>query len=202
MFPEGSFDSQRKTIRTDGADLVVSNPNAGVRRRGRVDPEPAAGGDDGLLQLAHVPSDALREQITYQHTLPTFTLHKRKTAPDLLETAQVEDRVADQLARPVEGDESAPVGVLHVGPEQAQALQLRRRVRFVADPGGVDRRMLTQQESVSRTGPVPVHVDLLQPQSLRVGDPAQTDHLHQRLVPRHPGLERYGTTCQSKQEDL
>lgn len=49
--------------RTDGTDLVVSDPNSGMRRRRGVDAEPAADGDDGLLQLADVPSDTLRDQI-------------------------------------------------------------------------------------------------------------------------------------------
>lgn len=48
---------------TDGTDLLVSDPNSGVRRRGRLEPEPAADGDDGLLQLADVPANALRDQI-------------------------------------------------------------------------------------------------------------------------------------------
>lgn len=45
----------------DGADLIVSDPNAGVRRRRRFDAEPAADGDDRLLQLANVPTNTLLE---------------------------------------------------------------------------------------------------------------------------------------------
>ena len=55
--------------RTDGADLVVSDPDAGVRRRGRLDAEAAADGDDGLLQLADVPTDALRGRTQTHGTL-------------------------------------------------------------------------------------------------------------------------------------
>lgn len=88
----------------------------------------------------------------------------------------------------MEGDESSPVRPGHIGPQQAQLVQQGLGVGFVADPGGVDRRVLTQQQSVSRAGPVPVHVDLLQSQSLLIGDQAQADHLHQRLAAPHLGL--------------
>lgn len=114
---------------------------------------------------------------------------KTRTAPHLLEAAQVEDRVADQLSWPVEGDESSSVGAVNVGPEQTQAVQEGGGIGFVADPGSVDRRVLAQQQSVSWNGSVPVHVDLLQLQSLLVGDQAQTDHLHHGPAALHPGLE-------------
>jgi len=62
-----SAESPRR--RTDGTDLVVSDPDAGVRRRGRCKTKPAAGGDDGLLQLRDVPADALRAQNMRYYTL-------------------------------------------------------------------------------------------------------------------------------------
>lgn len=89
----------------------------------------------------------------------------------------------------MKGDESSSVGAVDVGPQQAELVQQRGGVRFVADPGGVDRWVLTQQQSVSQTRPVPAHVDLLQPQSFLVGDQAQTDHLHHWPAALHPGLE-------------
>lgn len=152
------------TVDSDGADLVVSDPNSSVRRSRCVDTKPAADGDDGLLQLADVPPNTL------------------------LEAGQVEDRVTDQLPRPMKCDESSSVGAVDVSPEQAEAVQQGGRVRFVADPGGVNRWVLAQQKSVSRTRPVLVHIDLLQPQSLLVGNQAQTDHLHHRPAALHPGL--------------
>lgn len=111
-----------------------------------------------------------------------------KTGADLLEAIQIENRVADQLTRPVEGDESTSVGMVDLRTECAEAVQVRRRVRFMADPSGVDRRVLTQQQSVSRTTTVPIHVDLLQLQSLLVGNQAQADHLHHRSAALHREL--------------
>lgn len=83
------------TVDSDGTDLVVPDPDSGVRRRRRLDTKPAADGDDGLLQLTDVPANTL------------------------LEAAQVEDRVADQLSRPVEGNESSSVGAVDISPQQA-----------------------------------------------------------------------------------
>lgn len=153
------------TVDSNGTDLVVSDPNSSVRRRRCFKTKTAADRDHGSLQLADVPANAL------------------------LEAGQVQDRVADQLSRPVEGDETSSVGAVHIGPQQAESVQQLGRVGFVADPGGVDRWVLTQQKSVSWTGPVPVHKELLQPQSLLVGDQAQADHLHHRPDALHPGLE-------------
>lgn len=78
----------------------------------------------------------------------------------------------------MEGDESSSVGAVDVSPQQVQMVQQVGGVRFMADPGGIDGRVLAEQQSVSRTRPVAVYIDLLQPQSLLVGDQAQTDHLH------------------------
>lgn len=83
------------TVDSHGTDLVVSDPDSGVRRGGRCDAKAAADRDDGLLQLTDIPADAL------------------------LKAAQVEDWVADQLPRPVEGDESSSVGAVDVCPELA-----------------------------------------------------------------------------------
>lgn len=59
----GDSGSERRS-RTDGADLIVSDPNSRVRGRRSSDGEPAAECDDGLLQLIDVPPHALREQKT------------------------------------------------------------------------------------------------------------------------------------------
>lgn len=118
---------------------------------------------------------------------------------DLPETGQVQDRVADQLTRAVEGDESSSVGAVDVGPQQPEPVQQGTGVWFVSDPGGVDRRVLTQQQSVSPTGPEPVYVDLLQPQTLLVGYQAQADHLHQRPADLHPELKQHQKKTQSEQ---
>lgn len=113
----------------------------------------------------------------------------QRSSSNLPEAGQVEDGVADQLPRTMEGDESSSVGAVDIGPKQAELVQQGGGVGFVADPDGVDRRVLTQQQSMSWTGPVPVHVDLLQPQSLLVGDQAQADNLHHWPAALHPGLE-------------
>lgn len=110
--------------------------------------------------------------------------------PDLPEAAQVQDRVADLLARAVEGDEPPSVGAVDVGPQQPQPVQQGAGVGFVPDPGGVDRRVLTQQQGMSWTGPDPVYIDLLQPQTLLVGHQAQADHLHRGPAELHPDLEQ------------
>lgn len=68
-----------------------------------------------------------------------------QTSSDLLKAAQVQDGVADQLSRSVEGDKSASVGLVDVSPEQAQLIQQGGWVGFVADPGSVDWKVLTQQ---------------------------------------------------------
>lgn len=60
----------------------------------------------------------------------------------------------------------------------------------MTDPGGVNRWVLTQQQHVSWTGPVPLHIKLLQSQSLLIGDQAQADHLHHRPAALHPALQR------------
>lgn len=120
----------------------------------------------------------------YRHST-TVTV---KTGADLLEAVQIENRVADQLTRPVEGDESTSVSMLDFCTECAEGVQVHCRVGFMADPSGVDRRVLTQQQSVSRTITVPIHVDLLQLQSLLVGNQAQADHLHHRSAALHREL--------------
>lgn len=139
---------------TDGADLVVSDPNSGVRRRGCFDTEPAAEGDDGLLQLTDIPTNTLPEQNQRYESkhIADLTL----LISHLFETAQVQNRVADQLSWAVEGDESSSVGAVDVGPQQPELLQQGTGVRFVPDPGSVDRWVLAQQQGVSRTGPEPV----------------------------------------------
>lgn len=177
-------------IRTDGTDLVVSDPNSSMRRRRRFHAEPAAEADDGLLQLTHIPTDALREQDTAHNQNPKPHGFPIRPPPDLLKAPQVQYRVADQLAWPVEGDESSSVGAVDVGPQQPELVQQGARVRFVADPRSVDRRVLTEQQRVGRTGPVPVHIDLLKPQTLMIGDQAQADHLHQGPAGLHPELRR------------
>lgn len=42
--------------------------------------------------------------------------------PDLLEAAQIQDRVADQLSRPVEGDEASSVCAVDFGTQQAESV--------------------------------------------------------------------------------
>lgn len=110
-------------------------------------------------------------------------MEKEDEAPaapaDLLEAAQVEDGVADQLSRAMEGDEAASAAAVDVCAQQSQPLQGLLGVGLPADPCGVDRRVLAQQQRVGRTGPVPVHIQLLQPQGLVIGDQAQANHLHQ-----------------------
>lgn len=70
---------------------------------------------------------------TYQRTLyetsgvstfpsTTFGPLSTKTRADLLEAAQIEDGVADQLTGPVEGDEATSVGLVNLSPEQPEAL--------------------------------------------------------------------------------
>lgn len=126
------------TVDSDGTDLVVSHPDPSMRRRGPLDPKPAADRDDGLLQLTDVPANTL------------------------LKAAQVQDWVTDQLTRPMECDESSSAGTVDIGTQQTEALQLSGGVWFVSDPRGVDGLVLTQQQSMSRGRVVPVHVDLLQ----------------------------------------
>lgn len=84
---------------------------------------------------------------------------ERRVSPAyLLEASQVQDRVADQLSRAMKGYEAASAATVDVGAQQAQPLQHALGVGLVADPGSVNRRVLTQQQGVSRTGPVPVHI--------------------------------------------
>lgn len=70
---------------------------------------------------------------TYQRTLykrsnistfpsTTFDPLTTKTRADLLEAAQIEDGVADQLTRPVKGDESTSVGLVNLSPKQPEAV--------------------------------------------------------------------------------
>lgn len=122
---------------------------------------------------------------------------KTRTSTHLLEVAQVEDRVADQLTRPVEGDETTAVGLVDLGPQQPQLVQRCCWVRFLTDPSCINWRVLTQQESMSRTGTMPLHIDLLEPQSLQVGDQAQADHLNNRPVTPHLDLEPHREPGQS-----
>lgn len=82
----------------------------------------------------------------------------RRRPADLLEAAQMENRVADQLSRAMEGDEAASAAAVDVSAQQAKPIQHLLGVGLVADPSSVDRRVFTQQQGVSRTGPVPVHI--------------------------------------------
>ncbi|MEQ2197870.1 hypothetical protein XENOCAPTIV_004449 [Xenoophorus captivus] len=127
-----------------------------------------------------------RQNILYTKTTNFTDLSLLRS--DLLEAPQVQNRVTDQLPRSMEGDESSSVGAVDVGPQQAKLVQKGTRVWFVPDPSGVDRRVLTQQKCMGWSGPVPVHIDLLQPQTLLIGDQAQTDHLHQG-PDSHPELQ-------------
>lgn len=72
---------------TDGGDLVVADPDADVAVEGRVDAVVRARVHQGALEGVHVGPDAE------------------------LVPPQVDNGVEDQLARPVEGDEAAPVGL-------------------------------------------------------------------------------------------
>ncbi len=51
--------------RTDGTDLVVSDPNSSVRGSRCFDTKPAADRDNGLLQLTDVPTNTLTNQIRH-----------------------------------------------------------------------------------------------------------------------------------------
>lgn len=150
--------------------------------------------------LPHSAMTVFSSWPTYQRTLwgNRTALHPEPQTPsdlrplrsDLLKAPQVQHRVADQLARSMEGDESSSVGVVDVGPKQPEPIQYWTRVRFVPDPSGVDWQVLAEQQRMGRTRPVPVSVDLLQPQTLLIGHQAQTDHLHQGPGGLHPELQR------------
>lgn len=170
---------------TDGADLVVPDPNASVRRGGGGDPQPSAGGDHGLLQFTNIPAKALRGATAFSPH--PSTSRAAQPSPDLPEVAQLEDGVADQLTRPMEGDETPSGGLVNLGPQQPQLLQQGCRVRLLTNPSGVNRRVLAQQEGMSWTGTMPLHIHLLELHSLQVGDQAQADHLHN--WPAHLDLE-------------
>lgn len=71
---------------TDGADLVVSDPNAGVRRRRRFNRELAADGDDRLLQFSDVPANTLTKHRTLTHREHVLSVRTR-TSSDLLEAS-------------------------------------------------------------------------------------------------------------------
>ena len=112
------------SLRTDGADLVVPDPHSGVRGGRRLDAQLTAQPDDGPLQLTDVPA----------HTLP--------------EAPEVQDRVADQLARPMEGNQPASVRPEELGSQEGQPALLLGGIWGIADPDGVDRRVFAHQQGV------------------------------------------------------
>lgn len=59
----------------------------------------------------------------------------------------------------------------------------------MTDPSSINGRVLTQQKSVSWTREVSLHIELLELQSLLVGDQAQTDHFNNWPAAPHLGLE-------------
>ena len=89
---------------------------------------------DHLLQTVDIP-------LHVQHRLPRRGLRG--------EAAQVHDRVSDQLAGPVEGDEAPAVGAHEVRPEAAQSPLFLLRVPLGAHARGVDRGVLHHHQAAA-----------------------------------------------------
>ena len=109
----------------DSGDLRVAGPDAGTPVYAvRVDAEGRQRFDQRRLQRAHVPARALPP------------------------AAQIENRVADELAGAVESDVAAAVGAMNRGAERGQPFGIEQQVLF--PPAGAQRvggRMLQQQQA-------------------------------------------------------
>ena len=85
--------------------------------------------------------------------------------------AQVQDRVADELARTVERDIAAPIGAVNFGAACCQRCFAHQQVRLVAACAQrVGRRVFQEDQRFVATGPHPLSDALLEPPGVLVGE--------------------------------
>ncbi len=153
----------------DGGQL--SGPPASPIRPGvttGVEPHPGIAGQPPRLQAQ------------FGHGVDQHLLHRADPGPGVGQTSSPlaghgHHRIADQLARPVEGDVATPVHPEQLGPHRGR---IHQDVGLVGPhPEGVDRRVLAQQEMIVDAG----EQGLLEVPGLGVGNGAEPPH------PQWPG---------------
>ncbi len=144
----------------DGRHLALPGPDAGVSLLGPgVNAEVGERGDQDFLETPHV-------------------------GDYLLGVVEGEDGIADQLARPVEGDVPATIDVMHLCPGAGDRRPIGQQVGAVAvAPDGEHGRVLDQEQVVVGGAPLdpPLVEGALEVPCLGVGqtpEPAGTQERH------------------------
>ena len=104
---------------------------------------------------------------------------------------EIENRIADQLARPVIRHVAAAAGLEHVDAERRQSIGRGQDVRTAVflDANGEDVRMLQEQQRIGNAiGLALVDQPALQLEPVRVGNEPEPPHLERTRSPERAGL--------------